>query len=420
MQVVPVALDSLVPYAKNSRKHSKRQVEQLVRSLREFGWTNPVLVDGERGIIAGHGRVMAAKKIAEAGSQIPNWPDVSSAPTIELSHLTPEQRRAYVIADNQLALASEWDKEALSTELEMLGADAFDLSLMGFEDDVLQGLLPKHLKAGQADADEIPELQTRAVSVLGDTWVLGAHRITCGDSTEAAVVERLLAGVKPHLMVTDPPYGVEYDANWRNEATRADGTPIGASALGKVENDGRADWREAWALFPGEVAYVWHAGIYASTVHASLEAAGFEVRSQVIWAKPRFAISRGHYHWQHEPCWYAVRKGGKGHWGGGTRPEHAVVDRAPEVRDRAQHAEAGGVHAPAHRKQFEPGAGGVRAVLGFRHHDHRGGTNRPLLLRGGAQPAVRGSGGAPLANLHRPGRATRVGRRVVQRTGVSA
>jgi DNA modification methylase len=117
-------------------------------------------------------------------------------------------------------------------------------------------------------------------------------------------------------MVTDPPYGVEYDPNWRNEADRANGEKIGAHATGRVENDDRADWSEAWGLFPGDVAYVWHGGRYASAVQNSLESAGFDIRCQIIWAKSRFAISRGHYHWQHEPCWYAVRRGSKGHWTG--------------------------------------------------------------------------------------------------------
>jgi hypothetical protein len=156
----------------------------------------------------------------------------------------------------------------------------------------------------------------------------GGHQLLCGDATVATDVERVLGGVAPHLMVTDPPYGVNYDPGWRNEAGRAlDGTiqrlssgkasvPLGARALGKVENDDRADWSEAWALFPGAVVYVWHAGTKAGIVQASLEACGFETRAQIVWAKSNFVISRGHYHAKHESCWYAVRKGETGHWAG--------------------------------------------------------------------------------------------------------
>jgi DNA modification methylase len=144
----------------------------------------------------------------------------------------------------------------------------------------------------------------------------GGHRIVCGDSTSAGTVNVALDGAKSHLMVTDPPYGVDYDADWRNHALRADGSKIGGRAIGKVENDTRADWSEAWALFPGDVAYVWHGALHSSEVAQSLEASGFSIRSQIIWAKQQFAIGRGDYHWQHEPCWYAVRKSRPGHYAG--------------------------------------------------------------------------------------------------------
>lgn len=294
----------LLPYARNSRTHSDAQVAQIAASIKEFGWTNPVLVDAEGMIIAGHGRVMAARKLGE-----------KRVPVIELGHLTEAQKRAYVIADNQLALNAGWDAEMLKVEVADLAGMDFDLSLLGFDDKVLAGLLVEETE-GLTDPDEVPEVPADPVSVLGDVWVLGRHRLVCGSSTEADTVARLLGPVKPHLMVTDPPYGVKYDPSWRNEADRANGRPLGARAEGKVLNDDRADWREAWALFPGDVAYVWHAGLFAGVVADSLSACDFDLRSQIVWAKSNFAIGRGDYHWHHEPCWYAVRRGRKGHYAG--------------------------------------------------------------------------------------------------------
>lgn len=294
----------LIPYARNARTHSDEQVAQIAASIREFGFINPVIVDGDRGIVAGHGRVMAARKLG-----------LAEVPTLEVGHLTDAQRKAYVLADNKLALNAGWDNDLLKVELAELNTDGFDLSLIGFSTDELAALLADKTE-GLTDPDETPEPPVNPVSELGDVWVLGKHRLVCGDCTDALVVDKALNGVKPHLMVTDPPYGVEYDPAWRATAKRADGSVIGASALGKVENDSKADWREAWALFPGDAAYIWHAGLFAGTVADSLIACGFKLRSQIIWAKNNFAIGRGDYHWHHEPCWYAVKENAKGHWSG--------------------------------------------------------------------------------------------------------
>lgn len=294
------AVTDLIPYARNARTHSDAQVSQIAASIREFGFTNPVLVDADGGIIAGHGRVMAARKLG-----------LQQVPTIELRHLTDAQRRAYVLADNKLALNAGWDPEMLKLEIADLQADGFDLALTGFSGDEIAAFLADGSE-GLTDPDEIPEPPAVPVSQPGDLWVLGRHRLVCGSSTDAGTVARVLAGTKPLLMVTDPPYGVEYDPGWRNEALKGSAT----QRTGKVLNDDRADWREAWALFPGDVAYVWHGALHATTVAESLLATGFAIRSQIIWAKPRLVIGRGDYHWQHEPAWYAVRKTGKGHWAG--------------------------------------------------------------------------------------------------------
>lgn len=290
----------LIPFIRNARTHSDEQVSQIAASIREFGFTNPILLDGDNGVIAGHGRLMAAKKLG-----------MKEVPVIELADLTEAQKRAYVLADNKLALNAGWDNELLKVELQDLQSLGFEVPLIGFGEDELSALLADR-SSGLTDPDEVPEAPVEPVAVLGDVWLLGKHRLVCGDSTTTESVAAALNGVEPHLMVTDPPYGVEYDASWRNKA----GVNAGTAASGKVLNDDRADWREAWALFPGEVAYVWHAGLFAGTVADSLTASGFEVRSQIVWAKSQLAIGRGHYHWQHEPCWYAVRKGKTGHWSG--------------------------------------------------------------------------------------------------------
>lgn len=220
-----------------------------------------------------------------------------------------------MLADNQIALNAGWDMDLLSVELSDLKTEDFDIGLIGFDNNFLNNMLLKTME-GNADPDDVPEEPISPVSAIGDVWILGRHRLVCGDCTDALVVEKVLSGVKPHLMVTDPPYGVEYDASWRNKALHAGGPATGGRAVGKVANDDIADWREAWALFPGDVAYIWHAGNKAHIVAESLLASEFQIRSQIIWAKSHFVIGRGDYHPHHEPCWYVVRKGKTGHYVG--------------------------------------------------------------------------------------------------------
>jgi len=269
--------------------------------MREWGWTNPILVDEQSMIIAGHGRVEAARKLG-----------LAEVPVMVARGWSEAKKRAYVIADNQLALNARWNEEMLAAELTDLQSLGADLDLIGFDAKELSRLLgPAVAVEGEDDVPEVPET---AVTRAGDFWILGSHRLICGDATDAATAGRLLESVRPHLMVTDPPYGVSYDPSWRNDA--------GAShtrRTGKVLNDDRADWRQAWALFAGDIAYVWHGALHASTVAESLISSGFDIRSQIIWTKERLVLSRGHYHWQHEPCWYAVRSGGSGAWMGDRR-----------------------------------------------------------------------------------------------------
>lgn len=307
-EVVMRRLAELTPYANNARTHSEEQVGMIADSIARFGFNAPVLTDAAGGIVAGHGRVLAAAALG-----------LEEVPTIPLGHLSEAERRAYLLADNRIAEHSGWDHDLLKLELADLGDLEFDPDLLGFDPEFMANLLPvepESAPAGSETEDDAPEPEETPITRPGDIWQLAPHRLGCGDSRDAELVAAVLAGAKPDLMVTDPPYGVEYDPNWRNEADRADGKALGARATGVVLNDDVADWREAWALFAGSVAYVWHASAFASEVEASLLATRFEIRSQIIWVKPRLVISRGHYHWRHEPCWYAVRKGATANWKG--------------------------------------------------------------------------------------------------------
>jgi hypothetical protein len=275
-------------------------VAQIAASIREFGFVNPILVGPEGGLIAGEGRLRAA--VTQGMREVP---------VIVLKHLSAAQRRALAIADNRLALNAGWDEEMLREQLAALQDENYNLDLLGLDDQELARQLAEQAAAGFTDEDEVPDLPAAPVTRPGDLWLLGPrkghrrHRVSCGDATVSKDTKRLLAGQPlPFLMVTDPPYGVALDPEWREVAGLNPRTRQG----GKIANDDRIDWSAAWRLFPGAVAYVWHAGIYAAEVARGLQDCGFQIRSQIIWVKQHFAISRGAYHWQHEPCWYAVRK----------------------------------------------------------------------------------------------------------------
>lgn len=302
-KIVIKQVNDLVPYLKNARTHDKEQISLIAESIKKFGFNNPVLLDGSNGVIAGHGRLMAARLLK-----------MTSVPCIELSHLSETEKKAYILADNQLALRSSWDEKLLKEELNLLNAEGVDMKQLGFLDKELKALLADPRPAG-TEEDDIPELPAKTVSVLGDQWILGlpanGHRVRCGDSTSAKDVSALIGLSKPHLMVADPPYGVRYEPMWREGKDK--GT-VKNRRTGVVENDNRADWKEAWALFPGNIAYVWHGALHTAVVQQSLEACGYVIRAQIIWAKQQFIFSRGDYHWQHEPCWYAVK--GTGKWCG--------------------------------------------------------------------------------------------------------
>ncbi len=308
LQIEERSVDSLEPRKVNPRTHSDKQIDQIAASIETFGFTNPLLIDAEGIVIAGHGRLRAAKQLG-----------METVPTIRLDHLSENQIRALVIADNKLAELAGWDEDLLSLELQDFADLAleedldFDLGVIGFDDAELARLLQQETDGATGD-DDVPSTVKKRCKP-GDLWQLGNHRLLCGDATNAEDVARVLDGAKPQLCVTDPPYGVNYDPAWRTEAAAKGQLAYAARRVGEVANDDRADWREAWALFDGAVIYSWcAAGDLCITAGSALIESGFQVRNQIIWRKSNFPISRGHYTYQHEPCWYAVKKGGKAHW----------------------------------------------------------------------------------------------------------
>jgi DNA modification methylase len=234
---------------------------------------------------------------------------MTEVPVILCDEWSEAQVKAFRLMVNRSASWAEFDMELVALEMEELKALDFDLKLTGFKPVEIDELL--FAKEDKEADEDVPAPQADVVTQLGDVWGCGKHRVLCGDATSEQAVELLLGGPKLALMVTDPPYGVEYDPNWRERAG------LGRQReTGTIANDDQVDWTAAYRLFSGPVAYVWHAGIHAAEVARGLEAAGFRIRAQIIWAKQHFALSRGDYHWKHEPCWYAVREGQSSNWSG--------------------------------------------------------------------------------------------------------
>ena len=317
MKIEQRSLDAVTPYAGNPRRISAAAVAAVAESIRRYGFRQPIVVDAEGVVIVGHTRLQAAKQLG-----------LKTVP-VHVADLTPEQAAAYRLGDNRTGELAAWDDQALAAELTALvAASSMDVAavseMTAFDTRELDRLLGQ--SKGQTDPDEVPDPPADPVTTLGDLWVLGQHRLLCGNATSADDVGRLLDGVSPTLMVTDPPYGVRYDPTWRDDCggTFANAT---VGMRGSVTNDDVVQWQEAWARFPGDVAYVWHAGIHAADVSQQLASVGFTTRAQIVWRKPHFILSRGHYHWQHEPCWYAVRQGRTAHWVG-DRSQSTVWDIA--------------------------------------------------------------------------------------------
>jgi len=279
----------LIPYINNSRTHSDDQILQIASSIKEFGFTSPVLIDDQGGVIAGHGRIMAARKL-----------NIEEIPCIVLSGLTEAQKKAYIIADNQLPLNAGWDLDLLKIELENLQELEFDISLLGFDDDFLSGLLEEEAE-GLTDEDAVPEPPEVPVSVLGDIWTLGNHRLMCGDSTSIDDVDKLMNGNKADMVFTDPPYGVDYEG---------------------IRNDDKAGLPELldgvfsnYLLISksGASIYVFHSD---KNNHIFRECFNkyFHFSSMVIWVKNSLTLSQTDYQSQHEPCLYGWMDNGTHSW----------------------------------------------------------------------------------------------------------
>lgn len=299
-QVERWPVDKLVPYARNSRTHSDTQVAQIAASIKEWGWTTPVLVSEDGILIAGHGRVMAARKLG--------LPEV---PVMVARGWTEAQRRAYVLADNQLALNAGWDMDLLSIEMQDLNADGFDLSLIGFDDKTLAALLADSPEDGLTDPDDAPEPTDDPVSKLGDVWVLGGHRLMCGDSTSIDDMEKLTAGQKVDVWLTDPPYNVAYEGGTKEKLT--------------IKNDSMGDdqfrqfLRDAYVaadavMKAGAVFYIWHSDSEGYNFRGAAKDAGWTVRQCLIWKKSSLVMGRQDYHWKHEPCLYGWKEGSAHLW----------------------------------------------------------------------------------------------------------
>ena len=295
MQLVPIA--KLVPYVNNARTHSTEQIKKLRSSLREFGFINPVIIDRDYGVIAGHGRILAAK---EEG--------IKEVPCIFADHLTEAQKKAYIIADNRMAMDAGWDEELLRVEIEALQGMDFDPLLTGFDEKELAALFDDGAEAKDDDFDVDEELEKPVFSKTGDVWTLGRHRLVCGDSTKAETYETLMQGKKANLVVTDPPYNVNYEGS-----------------AGKIKNDNMAAEKfyqfllDAFTNMEKVMAedasiYVFHADTEGLNFRRAFTDAGFYLSGCCIWKKPSLVLGRSPYQWQHEPVLYGWKKNGKHQW----------------------------------------------------------------------------------------------------------
>ena len=295
MKMVPT--EKLVPYVNNARTHSADQVKKLQSSLREFGFINPIIIDRDFSVIAGHGRLLAAK--AEG---------ITEVPCVFVDHLTDAQKKAYILADNRMAMDAGWDEELLRVEIEALQAEDFDVFLTGFDEAEISKLFDAETEVKEDEFDVEEELEKPSFTKQGDVWQLGRHRLICGDSTKAETYETLMNGAKAHLTITDPPYNVNYEGS-----------------AGKIKNDNMADekfyqflldsFKNMEAVMADDASiYVFHADTEGLNFRKAFTDAGFYLSGCCIWEKQSLVLGRSPYQWQHEPCLYGWKKNGKHQW----------------------------------------------------------------------------------------------------------
>ena len=323
LQVVTWLVEKLIPYARNARTHSAEQVAQVAASIAEFGWTNPILAGADGIVIAGHARLLAARKLG-----------MTEVPVIVLDHLTESQRRALVLADNRLALNAGWDEEMLRVEMAALDEDGFNLEVVGFTDEEIADLLrdPEEVHAGNTDDDAVPETPETAITVPGDTWLLGQHRLLCGDSVQMESVEKVLAGGLADMVFCDPPYNVNYGATMKDKL-RGKARKIANDDLGQdFEQFLRDACVNILAVTKGAI-YVCMSSSELHTLQKAFREAGGHWSTFVIWAKNTFTMGRSDYQRQYEPILYGWKDGTQHFWCGARDQGDVWFIKKPQVND---------------------------------------------------------------------------------------
>ena len=312
MNIEKIEISALIPYARNARTHSDEQIAQIAGSIKEFGFNNPVLIDKDNGVIAGHGRLAAARKL-----------NLKEVPCIRLEHLSETQRKAYILADNRIALNSGWETDLLSLELSELLEGGVSLESLGFDADEIDALLNKiEPTEGLTDEDEVPEAPPEPVTKPGDIWVLGKHRLMCGDSTSIEALETLCGGQLVDMWLTDPPYNVAYEGKTKEALT--------------IQNDSMSNdqfrqfLRDCYVsadavMKPGAVFYIWHADSEGYNFRGAAQDANWKVRQCLIWKKQTMVMGRQDYHWKHEPCLYGWKEGA-GHLWAADRKQTTILE----------------------------------------------------------------------------------------------